>query len=128
MRKNASTKHLVTRTGDPLIDQAIEAFIPIAQGEGWNIDEYAENMCNHASDEFLHKLAELGIEGQIEHWDPSIKKDVADYPYCLELCMYHWAVRVGVWVIDWTAAQFDDDALFPLVWRPKKREWRNVED
>lgn len=114
------------RTGVPWIDEAIEAFLPTAINEGWGIDEYAEDNCHHASDEFLHKLAELDIDGAlIEHWDPHIEQDQRDYPYALWTCSYHWCVRLGEWLIDWTAAQFDDDAPLPAVWRGPKREWRN---
>lgn len=99
-----------------------------AEGEGYDSPEGASDMCNHASDEFIRELTEYNIKGQIEYYETHIKIDVQDYPYNLHKCCFHWAVRVGEWVIDWTARQFDEDAPFPAVWKGERREWRNVKE
>lgn len=110
------------------LNEAIASFLPFAQGEGYDCWAGARDMCNEASDEFLHELAKHGIEGEIEHYDPSIILDLKDYPHKLSACSYHWAVRVEEWVIDWTARQFEEEAPFPAVWKGERREWRNVKE
>lgn len=125
---SVSTTPPVTRTGEVLIDKAIEAFLEFAEAEGYSTSEGASDNCNHASDEFLHELlAEVGIEGEIEHYGQSVEIDHVDYPYEMPYYVdFHWVVRVGDWLIDWTARQFEEEAPFPAVWKGERREWRNV--
>jgi hypothetical protein len=106
---------------------AIEAFKPHAEKHGWHTAEDAENSCNQASDDFLHFLEAQGIEeGEIEHYERQVILDRKDYPFNdLDGCYYHWAVRVGDHLVDWTARQFDALAPFPAVWKGERREWRN---
>jgi hypothetical protein len=105
---------------------AIDSFHPIAEEEGWDTPEGAEDQCTEASDRFVRHLMDHGIEGEIEYYDPNRSQDRKDYPYeSLAGCWQHWAVRVNGTIIDWTARQFLDDAPFPAVFRSKYREWRN---
>ena len=97
-----------------------------AQQEGYDDPEFALGMCSHASDEFLHELAKFSIEGEIEHYEPNNADDVDDYPYVMKQCAWHWAVRLGEWVVDWTASQFNPECPFPAVWKETRREWRNA--
>lgn len=107
--------------------RSITKFLPLAQSEEWDTEDGATGMCGDASDLFLHVLDENGIEDAlIEHYDPEIILDCLDYPFDLTKCRYHWAVRVGDLIIDWTARQFDADAPFPAIWKEERREWRNV--
>lgn len=109
--------------------QAIEEFLPRAREE-WDTPEKAEDNCNYASDEFLHLLKRFGIEGLIEHYEPEYHyMDNEDYPYDFDgECQYHWAVRLGNIIIDWTARQFNEHAGLPAVWISEPRPWRNVTD
>ena len=107
---------------------AIESFVDYATREKWHTVQGANNRCNVASDAFLHVLSDHGIEGEIEHYERDVTLDRVEYPYGdLGGCYYHWAVRVGDMIIDWTARQFDKDAPFPAVWEAERREWRNCE-
>ena len=108
--------------------QAIQEFLPRARLE-FNTPLKADNCCNYASDKFLWVLDRFGIEGLIEHYEGENPEDIEDYPYEFsEGCKYHWAVRVGNVVIDWTARQFDPLAGLPAVWISEPRPWRNVTD
>ena len=108
--------------------QAIAEFQVRARME-FSTAELAHNNCNYASDEFLHLLDRFGIEGLIEHYNGDNPEDLEDYPYEeLYACSYHWAVRVGNLIIDWTARQFSEQAGLPAVWVSEPRPWRNVTD
>lgn len=108
------------------LEEAIHEFIEQATEQQWHTAAGAENRCNIASDAFLHVLEEYGIEGEIEHYEREILLDRKEYPYgALGDSSYHWAVRVGDTIIDWTARQFDEQAPFPAVWKAARREWRN---
>jgi hypothetical protein len=109
----------------PDLREAIETFRQVATEEGYDTPDGAWNCCSFASDEFLHHLAWYGIEGTIEHFEPDIPEDVEDYPLVEFDGWFHWAVRVGDFVIDWTARQFIPHAAFPLTWRCPRRVWRN---
>jgi hypothetical protein len=110
------------------LTKAIEEYRVVAIGHGYENEELASGQCTDASDEFLHKLAEHGIEGQIEYYDPAILLDAHEYPYTMVGCHCHFAVRVGDFVIDWTARQFSKASPFPAVWRAERRPWRNCEE
>ena len=112
-------------TDSKALNEAIASFLPFAEQEGYDDPDSALGMCNHASDEFLHELTKRRIEGEIEHYEDHILIDQKDYPYGLSDCQFHWAVRVGDWIIDWTARQFDNAAPFPAIWKGQRREWRN---
>lgn len=115
---------------DPRVALAIKRFLPEAIDEDLDDPDGAWGQCTESSDSFLHFLDEAGVEGAvIEHFDPCVRQDRVDYPFGdLIGCSFHWAVRVGDIVIDWTARQFSDDAPFPAIWKCERREWRNVDE
>jgi hypothetical protein len=112
---------------------AIRSFMAKAKKEGWHTEVGAKGWCNDASDQFLHELEDVhGIKGaEIEHYDfdtwqdditpEMVLKDTARYPYMTDdtVTEWHWAVRIGCLIIDWTARQFDDKAAFPALWVDK---------
>jgi hypothetical protein len=105
---------------------AIMDFRVLAEAWGWDTQDGATNACDHASNEFLHHLERLGIsDAEIEHFDGELVLDRHDYPWILPPESWHWAVRVGDTLIDWTARQFDETAPFPAIWIARRREWRN---
>lgn len=71
----------------------------------------AADMCQEASAEFLDLLIESGVlapDGiQRSEWENAEAGIVDGY--------VHYAARVGPWLIDWTARQFDPEAPWPLV-------------
>lgn len=122
-----TTTRVVSETGIEAIDKAIAIFMDDAQLQDFHTEDGAHGQCNEASDQFTHVLAELGIKDvHIEHYEPNIHMDRGDYPYKMSGCSWHWAVRIGEWIIDWTARQFEPEAPFPAVWKGEKRKWRNA--
>ena len=116
-------------TAQQLLEGAISTFLPHAEQEEYNTRAGATDNCTHACDEFLHVLEDFGIEGDIEYFEPDIYMDMIDYPWgSMGTSRFHWAIRVGDFVIDWTARQFDEEAPFPAVWKCPRREWRNMNE
>jgi hypothetical protein len=119
----------LTREERKRLRAAIAKFYKKAKREKWDKPTYAKDMCNHASDDFLHCLARFKLEplAAIEHYDfertswHTCTQEEAMYgrmrypfPWCGQ---WHWAVRVGDnLIIDWTARQFDGKAPFPAMW------------
>ena len=122
------------------LKKAIRSFIPAATTMGCATRYGAYGKCNTMSDMFLHELEKVGLEGLIEAYEFADKRgpctqeqmdqDRMDYPFHVDIydCAWHWAVRVGNIVIDWTAKQFNRAAPFPAIWFSEKRPWRNCED
>ncbi len=111
------------------VKSAICRFYQYAMKEQWNTTAGAANMCADASDDFLHALDDVGIDGIIEYYDFDILLDVREFPFeAMDGNLNHWAVRVGRVLIDWTARQFDQRAEFPSIWVADKRAWRNCEE
>jgi hypothetical protein len=119
------------------LKKAIDSYLPKALEERLDTGEGAGGLCNEISDDFLHELSAFGVEGLIEYYGfdddndatpERQKQDIDDYPLDVDGCMWHWAVRVGNLVIDWTAKQFDETANLPAIWISEKRPWRNCGD
>jgi len=75
----------------------------------------------------LHAESTFKIEGTIEFYAlveeafpndaTAVAHDLARFPYAANrTCNWHWAVRVGDIIVDWTARQFDPNAPFPALW------------
>lgn len=112
----------------PELQAAIDAFRPIAVAAKYNTQRGAYQQCTEASNDFLLVLEEHGVtNATIEHFEVGIPEDAADYPPGHFNMGWHWAVRVGSLVIDWTARQFQPRAAFPLIWECPVRVWRNCE-
>jgi len=110
---------------------AIRSFLPKAKRLGYHIPHRARGECNEASDAFLHELEDVhGFhDGTIEHYDFALSSTCTDqeqidvdrlrFPYTARVastCDWHWAVRCGHLIIDWTARQFEPSVSFPAIW------------
>ena len=111
---------------------AIRSFMAKAKEQAWHTPDGAEGWCQDASDEFLHELEDVhGFLGaDIEHYDfgvgwtkditrEMVLRDTQRFPYAYGVSIdteWHWAVRCGHLIIDWTARQFDARAPCPALW------------
>lgn len=88
-------------------------------------------MCLEASAEFLPFLDRAGIPTTEDFlreyiFDPmdkqerrKQKKDVhlRTFPFDTNGFSFHFVVKVGDFIIDWTSRQFDELSPFPSIWR-----------
>lgn len=98
-------------------------FIDIDTQEG------AEDMCLDVSEDFLQTLDGVGISGGAlrEYIFFPMSKEEAflqrfddfldSFPFDSSRCRFHFAVKVGEFIIDWTARQFGANNPFPAIWR-----------
>lgn len=117
--------------------EAVLAYIPKAKDNGFDTKDGATGWCLEASDEFLNTLEDYGIEieydsswckgASLRHYIfKPLNKDEehlreedrysSSFPFDPKGCFYHFAVKVGDIVIDWTARQFGANNPFPAIW------------
>lgn len=103
---------------------------------GFTTPEGADGSCGQATDYFrmivLDHYPDLKNIGEVHFSNlPRIDPLIPCFPYSVvEHTWYqtpipwggHCVFRVGEWLIDWTARQFNQEAPFPLVFRAPKSE------
>jgi hypothetical protein len=136
-----------------LID-AMHTFLPHAVEQGLDNAKSAIGRCDDTSLAFREVLLQAGMsekdcsvedyaflapewDNQDRHVVVTRSRIIADkkrYPFRLPRpvrCNWHWAVRVGNVIIDWTARQFDSEAGFPAVWidnNPPQPDYQKSEE
>lgn len=126
---NTSSRLMKIDDLPPVLKAAILAHIPKAKDNQFDTAQGAHGWCLEASDEFLHTLEEHGIiDSPLRHYifQPLNKNEAKEqeedrfldsFPFAPGGCHYHFAVKVGDIVIDWTARQFDARNPFPAIWK-----------
>lgn len=88
-------------------------------------------MCLDASIEFREVLKKAGISGRTHRLREYIfvpannaelrrmkrDKHLTSFPFDSSGCRFHFVVKVGEFIIDWTARQFGEQSPFPAIWR-----------
>jgi len=93
----------------------------------------AEGLCLEISCDFLTYLGEVGFDVSNEQlflreyiFDPMGKEEALrqkfddhldSFPFDSDGCRFHFVVKVGELIIDWTARQFGEKNPFPAIWR-----------
>jgi hypothetical protein len=115
--------------------KAVEAFIPEAKAEKYDTKKGAHGWCDIASGYFAKTLEKRGFSSKDYSlreylFDPITKEekriakeDRVLFPFNIEKCIksgqycnFHWVTKVGKFIVDWTARQFDESAPFPAIW------------
>jgi len=135
---NTSSNFMKIEELPPDLRKAVIAHIPKAKHEGFDTEDGAIGWCLEASDAFLHTLEDHGVdigtgeellrhyifkplnkdEERLKEEDPFLKS----FPLNPRSCCYHFAVKIGDIVIDWTARQFGAGNPFPAIWREYERQ------
>ena len=107
---------------DKALEEAIEAFRPIAEARNWHTQEGSFQWCGDASEEFIKCAQEKGLEARYE-WFDGLPPEAADAIARLgspslidEGETTHVVVTVDGVYVDWTARQFYPDKPFPTIW------------
>lgn len=115
--------------------KAVEAFIPEAKAEEYDTKKGAHGYCDIASGCFAKTLEEWGFSSKDYSlreylFDPTTKEEkkiakedrfLALFPFSKysksgQYCNFHCVIKVGNFIVDWTARQFDETAPFPAIW------------
>lgn len=117
----------------------------MAEKHNYHFSEWAEDNCLEASSEFLETLKlhnfeivdpEFGGVKRIlnrdtaalreyifepRNKDEAIRQKYDDYvetfPFKTDGMCFHFVVKVGEFIVDWTARQFEQYNPFPAIWR-----------
>lgn len=107
-------KHVPTYRLPPSLRRAIDAFMPVALDEGYNVDG-GGGMCLFASAEFEKTCRDFRLDARIYEYD-QVELERLWFVELPQPAAFHVVVRVAGYVIDWTATQFDQSLPCPLVW------------
>ncbi len=114
----------------PKLRYAVKAHIPKAVEEGYDTKIGAAGWCLEASNDFMQTLEDHGFTKSSYFlrqyiWDPTNKKEMKEqrkdifldsFPFDTDNCPYHFVVKIGKIVIDWSARQFGAENPFPAIW------------